>query len=211
MSGFDPFNATMEQAQAEPDAWAMHGAVSRLVGASQLTENREFYEAHPVDGMAHCAMHGLVAPDWLARKFLGGFYAVVNAKAGSWDEAFGAPFPKGTQLPAVRRRRRQRFEIALLATEFVQMHPDLAMSRFWELFDPAAKNRAGIDAGVSERASRIGVSKSLAQELYAKAVERGETSHHDDVRRKLRPLRAAGSARTLQAALREFGRSPGKG
>jgi hypothetical protein len=185
--------------------------VSRFIAANELVENREFFEEHALDGMAHCAMHELVAPDWLARKFLAGFYAVAHARAKSWDEAFGAPFPKGAQLPAIRRRRKQRIEVALLTSDFVMRHPDLPMTALWGLFSKAGRARTEIEPAIRERAGRIGVSKTVAQQLYAEALARGEAIHHDEVRRKLNPGPGVLSASALRAAIRDFSKTPGQG
>ena len=166
---FDPFVATLAEAMAQSDAYdSPAGAVARVVGAQQLLARRDFYERQPLDGMAICARAGLVAPDWLARSYLKAFRKVVNCEVGSWDEAFGAPYPKGVQLAALRRRRTARIRVSNVVTQFVKQHPDISLK---ELFAAASDTgaRAGSDPVVIA-ARKLGVGKTEAERLYAEAV-----------------------------------------
>lgn len=103
---FDPFISTLEEAKAQPDAWAEHGAVLRWGAAQQINSDREELEKSPIDGVARCVRAGLVAPDWLARAFLRQYGQVLHCKVASWDEAFGPPFPPGKHLSTYRLERR---------------------------------------------------------------------------------------------------------
>ena len=151
---FNPFTATLDDARAlldEPDGARLVGAI---VGAQTLLANRAFYERHPIDGMAVCARNDLVAPDWLAKAFLRGFDAVLNCRVGSWDEAFGEPYP-GKQLAQLRRRRVNRIKVTLAVSAAMQSDPEQAVDvGFWE--------RIG---------ASVGEGKSQAQTLHAEAVD----------------------------------------
>jgi hypothetical protein len=46
-------------------------------------------------------------PQWLADEFARRHALVTNAELGSWDQAFGRPWPPKTRLVEVRRRRHQ--------------------------------------------------------------------------------------------------------
>ena len=150
----DPFTGTVEEARA---ALAQPGGL-RPVGAwacaQELIARRAYFEAHPIDGVAKCVKSYLLPPEWLAVAFLRGYYAVMNGRAGSWDAAFGAPYPKGTQLAAVRRRRINRGKVALAVSDAVQTNPEGAIDdEFWESIGRA-----------------VGEGKSNAQKLHREAV-----------------------------------------
>jgi len=174
VSAFDPFTATLEEAQAQPDANEPRGAVWRACGAHMLMERRAYYEANPLDGMAVCAVHDLVAPDWLARAYLRGFRTVVNCEARSWDEAFGAPFPKGTNIAAARRARRNRVAVAVAFSDILQRDPSRPVDKaLWE-----------------EIGARIGEGATRAEELYREALRMGAGLTAEQVRGPLRPAKS---------------------
>ncbi len=58
-----------------------------------------------------CANHDLVMPDWVARGFIRGYDQVLNCRVGSWDKAFGAPYPKGARVADMKRRRELRLAV----------------------------------------------------------------------------------------------------
>lgn len=87
---FDPFTTTMFEAQAEPDAYAPNGAVTRWLAAHALTEARAELEQNPLDGVALCVSAGFVAPEWLASAFMRQFNKVLNFEVATLDEAFPA-------------------------------------------------------------------------------------------------------------------------
>lgn len=191
---FDPFTATLEEAQALEnrllagrDGPLIRGPVLRTCGAHELIERRAFYEAGPLNGMAHCAMYDLIAPDWLACAYLKGFEAVASCRAKSWDEAFGSPFPKGRQLPAMRRDRLNRTRVWLLVIDFVKRFPSEPVERLWEAFDlsnaPRKVESLGIEATIAQRVREMGIGSTKAQELYAQACLKSGFDHND-VRRR---------------------------
>lgn len=165
---FDPFSATLDDALAQPNAHGPAGAVWQWGGAQELLERRDHYAATPLDGMALCARHGIAPPEWLARSFLAAYDRVLNCRAKSWDDVFGQPFPKGTQLAALRRRRGSRIKVAAAVTRLVQSAPtrpvDLA---FWE--------QVGREASEG---------KTNAEELYAEAIQMGVAPPYQALRRR---------------------------
>lgn len=44
-------------------------------------------------------------PEWARKAFCKGYAEIFAARARSWDDVFGAPYKKGTNLSAVRRRK----------------------------------------------------------------------------------------------------------
>lgn len=84
--------------------------------AQGILSKREWYEAHPLDGIAACVRADLVAPDWLARPFLRQYSKVLNCDAATWDEAFGpAHYVKG-HLATLKRRRMFGMQIQMMFT-----------------------------------------------------------------------------------------------
>lgn len=167
MSTFDPFTATMEDALALPDCHAVRGPVWQRIGAERLLSHRAHYEASPLDGVAVCLVHDLVAPDWLARAYLRGFYAVKSCDTASWDVAFGAPHRKGVQLAALRRRDAARLRVASVVHEFVQRFPDESIDALFAAAGATGSDRAPGHLG--EYAAKLGVGKTMAYELYAES------------------------------------------
>ena len=166
MSDFDPFTATLEEAQAQPDAHATRGAVWRWIGANRLTHERVAFEGNPLWGMAVCAVHDLVAPDWLASAFLRCYRKVASCEVKTWDEAFGPAFPKGRNLAAARRARFNRPKVALAFSDILQRDPTRA-----------------VDAGLWEEIGvRVGEGKTRAEELYREALAMGMASSAKSIR-----------------------------
>ena len=71
-----------------------------------------------------CANHDIVIPEWLARAYIKRFDTVHNARAKSWDDVFGKPYPKGVHLDAVRRRRQLRLEVLHYVKDLKAREPD---------------------------------------------------------------------------------------
>lgn len=106
MTVFDPFTATLAEAEAQPDAFVTpRGAVLRWGDAQLLNEKKERYGQHPIEGVAHCVRAGLVAPDWLSLAFIRQYDKVLNCRVATWDEAFGTAHPNGKHLSSHRLTR----------------------------------------------------------------------------------------------------------
>jgi hypothetical protein len=50
-----------------------------------------------------CASAGFPMPCWVADAYGKAFAEIHGAKTRSWDDVFGKPFEKGTQLPYIRK------------------------------------------------------------------------------------------------------------
>lgn len=125
MTTFDPWTATFEQAlEAEREAERKRPGtdcdperpIGQWAAAQHITEQlRDRIERGDgnaaMDAVAQCVRRGLVAPDWLVKKFLRCYDSVLNCRAGSWDEAFGAPFPPRTKLHVWRLRRVKQWQL----------------------------------------------------------------------------------------------------
>lgn len=83
-----------------------------------------------------CASNELVMPDWVARGFISGYDKLVSCQVKSWDEAFGRPFPRGTNLNALRKRREKSIQVLLE----VRRRHDRGASIGKELFDEIGRS-----------------------------------------------------------------------
>ena len=112
-------------------------------------------------GMKVCALHGLVAPAWLAREFVRRHALVADAYMSSWDDAFGRPWPKRTRLAIVRRHRervrRVHSEVWRLAVD----HPGRQIRRE-HLFTDVCHSLRG-----------MGLSPGGVERLYYEALREG--------------------------------------
>lgn len=117
--------------------------------------------------MRECARAGIAPPSWAAEAFIKGYDSVLNCRVGSWDAAYGAPYPKGTQLAALRKRRLNRAKIYKAVIAAI-------------VSDPTRP----IDAGLFEEVGReFYMSKGAAEALYYDAVRQGFQSASDWKRR----------------------------
>ncbi len=162
---FDPWTASLEEAQQQPNAYEPQGSVQQCVYANELTAKRD--EIITGDGfsvlqaVAKCAVAGLALPDWLARAFLARYRSVQGGQVGSWDDekSFGKPYPKGTQMSAIRRRRLNRSRVVIVVNKLIFQNPGIVIdTHFWE--------RVGLE---------IGEGKTNAQKLHAQSVNMGMT------------------------------------
>lgn len=135
--------------------------VSQLFGRLALEDERARFAAGDrvalLAAIRECARCGLPMPEWVAVAFIRSYDRVLNCRVKSWDDAFGAPFPKGAHLNALRKRRELRFAVGLAVLHRVQRDPSTP-----------------IDKGLFEAVGdEFGVGASQAEELYYSAVARG--------------------------------------
>jgi hypothetical protein len=176
MSDFDPWTATYEDAERQPNQDEFPSPLERWWAAYQLTAYREEIlgggGSEVLKAVAQCALNGLVMPKWLATAYLERYSAVKQCKVGSWDseEAFGQPYPKGAQLASRRNKRIKRRAVVSAVTEALRRNPDRSINNdFWE-----------------EIGELIGECKTNAHDLYAEAVQAGWAWSHLVARRLLK-------------------------
>ena len=103
---FDPFTATEQDAKNQPNADGVpDGAFWKWQAAQKITRHKDQYEANPIHGIADCLRAKITPPDWLTSAFLKQFDRVKDAEVRTWDEAFGAPYPKSVHLETIRKSR----------------------------------------------------------------------------------------------------------
>ena len=118
MTVFDPFTATLTEAQAQPDADVIPlGAVLKWGSAHVINGRKDYYLKHPIDGVASCVRHGLIAPDWLAVAFIRQYDKVLNCRVATWDDAFGPAHPTGKHLSTLKLKRMYGLQLMQLFTD----------------------------------------------------------------------------------------------
>lgn len=87
-------------------------------------------------------------PQWLSDAFVKAYEDVCSAKAGSWDDVFGRPHPKGTHLEQLRDRWSKALPI-------------------WQAVETARSRGEKVDDGLfGEVGKQFGVSKTVANQIY---------------------------------------------
>lgn len=122
-------------------------------GKRELAVCEKQYEHNPymlLMAIRICANHDLPLPGWAAKAYIAAYDSVTNARAKSWDEVFGAPYPKGTNLAATRKRRVLKHAVWNEIHRIKKVNPDTPIDS--HLFEC-------IGAG-------FGIGKTLAEEFY---------------------------------------------
>ena len=163
-AAFNPWTATFDEARAaqpegfdpKPDLPLYQWNAAREVEALRPSIERGDGFA-VLDAVSRCALHGLVIPDWLAREYLRRYRAVQHCRVRSWDEAFGRPYPPGTNIAARRRAQKNRIAASLAFHDIL-------------ISDPART----VDKGLFEEiGKRIGEGATRAEDLYREALQLG--------------------------------------
>ena len=140
---FDPWVATDDESIAKKDEWVNSGGEisSPLNPFLQVLAAREILALKDdicdgsgfvvLEAIRMCVTHGLVAPEWLAYQFNRRVDAVHFARVGSWDDqsAFGRPFPKGTNLAALRKARTGRLAVWLSVVTKLRESPETPIDK----------------------------------------------------------------------------------
>ncbi len=165
---------TLEEAQAESDkALADNPAresydptlpLFQWFALKRLEECREAFHRGDEYELMHairiCANHGLPLPEWAAMAYIKAYDSVINARAKSWDEVFGAPYPKGKHLNATRKKRMLEFAVYNRINEILRGEPVTS----------AMPQRTPTDGYLLERvAKEFHIGKTLAAEYYGSA------------------------------------------
>jgi hypothetical protein len=95
-----------------------------------------------------CLLMKKPLPEWLRRAFIWTYQSAARFEIRSWDEAFGAPHPKGVRLG----KEREHVELRLsVVRRIIELH----------------ESGETIDKGLFERVGReLKIGGTLASELY---------------------------------------------
>lgn len=108
-----------------------------------------------------CHLRRAAVPDWLRDEFSRRFLLVHDAHVGSWDEAFGRPYPKNTRLHDLRRRR-QLLGVVHAAVWELAVHQGRNVTR--DLFEEVGERR------------EVNASGATVERLYYEALRQGRPS-----------------------------------
>lgn len=75
-----------------------------------------------LSAISWCATHQLVMPEWLSQEYLNRYREVLNCRLGSWDDAFGKPYP-GKHLNSLKKKRNLRFAVVNRVNEIKREEP----------------------------------------------------------------------------------------
>lgn len=71
-----------------------------------------------LDAIHVCAVHSLPMPEWLELGYLDAYRSVRwKAEKKSWDDVFGAPFPKGTHVRRIQRDQHYKWKVYAAVTQ----------------------------------------------------------------------------------------------
>lgn len=135
--------------------------IFQLAGRERIEKYRKAFEASADSywvllAIRVCANHDLVMPEWLARAYIRAFDTVHTARAKSWDDVFGKPYPKGAHLSAVRQRMTLRWQVLNHVNDIKAREP-----------------KTPTDAALFERVGEaLGIGKTQAETLYYEAKRR---------------------------------------
>jgi len=105
--------------------------LNQYIARSDVENYRQAFEAGDtkalMDAIDRCALAGIAMPDWLADAFHRCYASVDHARVGSWDEAFGRPYKKGTHLAATRKKKQQYFTVFIVIGHLVWKNPGRAI------------------------------------------------------------------------------------
>lgn len=105
-----------------------------------------------------CGIDRIPLPDWVASAYSRCFESVRMARAKSWDDVFGKPFPKGSNLIAIHKRRKHQWDLVNRIRLIRESEPGTAL-----------------DAALFERVGKeFGLGRSLAQDYYYEAKQHAD-------------------------------------
>ena len=159
-SMFNPFTASFDEAQAlNGEDYSPSSPISQWVSAQYINESRKRIEDG--DGfevlacIRRCVTSGLIAPKWLGMEFNKRYDSVLNCRAKSWDDnvAFGIPYKKGTNIAALKKKRKFMFAVYIEIQNTLESNPCTP-----------------IDAGLFETVGKkFNLGKTLTSEYYYEA------------------------------------------
>lgn len=161
---FDPWDEslTIDDAQEAQKYWVSlgnnatdpEGPFFQWAGAKRIIDLKESIDSGDgfsvLGAVRICVTNGLVAPEWLAYAFNRRYDNVLNCRVGSWDSAFGRPYPKGVHLSALKKKRNYSIAVHNAVTELRRKEPDLPIDK--ALFERVGKG--------------FGLGATLAEEYY---------------------------------------------
>ena len=143
----------------------------RWQGAQNLKALQKIYleSENPAvipEALYFCSLNDFSIPEWCAYAYLQAFRKVRHYKAGSWDEVFGRPHPKGTHLGSRRQRREKEFEAYNMISDIKRTEPDTPIDGY--LFEKVGR-KLGIGGKTLTEEYYYGAKKYL-EEVFPKST-----------------------------------------
>ncbi|HOY67050.1 MAG TPA: hypothetical protein PLP29_09185 [Candidatus Ozemobacteraceae bacterium] len=159
MNPFDPWTATWEEAErlggdgGGCDPW-QHNPVFQKQAAVRVLSREKAVQAG--DGGAllacvrDCLEYGLSVPGWVTAAFIACHDRVAGLHVSSWDEAFGPPFPKSTNVAAAKKRRELSVVVYLDVEDLRRKRRGARALRGEDVFERVGEKH-GISGGAAKR------------------------------------------------------------
>ena len=133
------------------------GPLCRWIGARKLKDIYEMYKAGNnqaiLEALHICSFNSLPIPRWCEMAFLSSYRKVKFYRAKSWDDVFGCPHAKGTNLYAKGKERDFRRKVVKRIEEIRRNEPSTPI-------DGALFERVGLEFGIG--------GKTLTETYYYK-------------------------------------------
>lgn len=126
-----------------PDYWMSH-LKERFDGGEQWAL---------MQAIEVCARKRWTLPDWAALAYISAFEKIQSAEAKSWDEVFGSPYKEHTNINALSKRKKLRWQVYMYAQELLELEPNTRIDN--EFFE-----RVG---------QKFNIGRSQASEYYYEA------------------------------------------
>lgn len=151
----DAYNAWEKWPHKNNSSYGQKDPLTRWVHAFDLLSMAAVYESTKNAGIVleaifTCAINGFAIPMWCAQAYIDAVREVRHFEAKSWDDVFGNPHPKGTQLEAKKSKRYKSPAVHNRVTEIKKTNPETPIDR--SLFEEIGKE--------------FGLCGSLAEKYY---------------------------------------------
>jgi hypothetical protein len=77
-----------------------------------------------------CMLDNLPPPKWVQKAFIQAYQTINSYNAKSWDEVFGRPYPKNTQLKARQKRRELSASVYHRISHKLSENPNIPIDEF---------------------------------------------------------------------------------
>ncbi|WP_227814328.1 hypothetical protein [Nitrogeniibacter aestuarii] len=134
--------AAQEEAEANGLEWGdPTGPLGKWDGTRVLKELQGSYEAGDtlalLAAIRRCFQHELPVPEWVSSEFIRRYDQVLNGRAKTWDDAFGAFFSKQKRFVGYRQRRELSVVVPLRIRRILDTEPNTPIGK--ELFARVAE------------------------------------------------------------------------
>ncbi len=113
----------------KPSHGPLAEVLSDLILGQWQAEYEGGYTFALMKALYFCIHREIKMPDWVCREFKSGIRAINDCDAASLDVVFGRPYPKGTNLCAMKKRKILRDAVFKRVREIKEMDPQTPVNR----------------------------------------------------------------------------------